>query len=131
MCSSDLPAPSKVTLSPSGTQVAVVVNTFCQGSAPVNEPVNGPGGIVGGLSRALEMLLAALTLASVTWAYRRRSRWAVSFAVLMLMGLGSAACNSLPKGPNGATPPGNYTLFITATANGQSAQVQVPILVVQ
>jgi len=65
------------------------------------------------------------------WAYRHRSRWALSFAVLMLVALGSAACNSLPKGPNGATPPGNYTLFITATANGQSAQVQVPILVVQ
>ena len=87
--------------------------------------MNGPGAIVG----ALEVLLAALSLASVAWAYRRRSRWALSFAALMLIAMGSAACNSLPKGPNGRTPPGNYTLFIKAVANGQGAMVQVPIQV--
>ena len=125
------PAPSKVTLSPGGTQVAVVANTYCKGDVPANSPINNPMNGPGSLLGALELLLAALTLASTMWAYRHRSRWALSFAVLMLVALGSAACNSLPKGPNGATPPGNYTLFITATANGQSAQVQVPILVVQ
>jgi hypothetical protein len=79
----------------------------------------------------VQMLLGALALGGMVWSYRRRSRWALSFAVLVLMALGSAACNSLPKGPAGATPPGNYQLTITATANGQSAQVQANILVVQ
>jgi hypothetical protein len=68
-------------------------------------------------------------MGSFALAYRRRSRWLVSFAVLVLIALGGAACKSLPKGPSGATPPGNYTLFITATANGQSATVQQAIQV--
>ncbi|MGA8220644.1 MAG: hypothetical protein WB780_03250, partial [Candidatus Acidiferrales bacterium] len=133
------PAPSSVKILPGGTQVAIVLNTFCAGSTPAigpeNGPSNGPGnGPLSGPARivaALELLLAAMALGSLTWAYRRRSRWALSFAVLMLVALGSAACNSLPKGPNGATPPGPYTVTIMATANGQSATVNVPILVVQ
>jgi len=64
------------------------------------------------------LLLLSLALGGVVWMYRRSPRMAVSFAVLVLFGLGGAACSSLPKGPSGATPPGNYVLTITATVNG-------------
>ncbi|MGA8221160.1 MAG: kelch repeat-containing protein [Candidatus Acidiferrales bacterium] len=141
------PAPGSIKILPGGSQVAIVLNTFCAGSVPTigpengpqNQPMNGPGnaplgGPAPGAARifaALELLLAALALGSLTWSYRRRPRWALTFAVLMLVALGSAACNSLPKGPNGATPPGPYSVTIMATANGQTATVNVPILVVQ
>jgi hypothetical protein len=37
--------------------------------------------------------------------------------------LGSAACsNSLPQGPNGATPAGTYTLSLTTSLNGAPPQ---------
>jgi hypothetical protein len=117
------PAPGSVTLSGNKAKnVAIVLNTFCSG-IPTYGP--GPGGFGGGLA----LLLATAMLGSVTWAYRRRSRWVLSFAVLMLMALGSSACNSLPKGTAGATPPGNYILNITATAGTASQTIQVPIQV--
>jgi uncharacterized repeat protein (TIGR01451 family) len=121
------PAPASVTLSGNiPKQVAIVINTFCQGDIPIYGPGPGPGGLGGGLA----LLLAVGMLGSITWAYRRRSRWALSFAVLMLIALGNAACSGGPgRGPAGRTPPGNYTLFITATANGASQTVQVPIQV--
>jgi hypothetical protein len=103
--------------------VAIVMNTFCQGDVPI--PVPAPGGLGGGL----QLLLAAGMFASVLLAYRKRSRWALSFAVLALIALGSAACSSLPSGTNGRTPAGTYTLSITASAKGASQTVQVPIQV--
>ncbi|HYL68338.1 MAG TPA: Ig-like domain-containing protein, partial [Candidatus Limnocylindria bacterium] len=118
------PAPSSVTLSGNTPkQVAIVMNTFCQGDTPMYGP--GPGGFGGGLA----LLLAMAMLGSITWAYRTRSRWALSFAVLMLIALGSAACSSLPSGPNGRTPAGMYQLNITATAGGASQTVVQPIQV--
>jgi Abnormal spindle-like microcephaly-assoc'd, ASPM-SPD-2-Hydin/Bacterial Ig-like domain (group 2) len=116
--------PTQVKLSPAQTQVAIVVNTFCQGAMPTNDPIDGPG--PGGLGAAAELLLAAMALGATVWASRRRS---LSFAVLLLIVFGSAACKSLPKGPDGPTPPGLYTLHITATTNGQSVTVQQAILV--
>jgi hypothetical protein len=118
------PAPASVTLSGNTPkQVAIVMNTFCQGETPMYGP--GPGGFGGGLA----LLLAAAMLGSITWAYRTRSRWALSFAVLMLIALGNAACSSLPSGPNGRTPAGPYIINITATAGGASQTVQQPIQV--
>jgi hypothetical protein len=38
------------------------------------------------------------------------------------MAVTGAACNNLPQGPNGVTPPGNYVLTVTATVAGQPAQ---------
>jgi hypothetical protein len=55
------------------------------------------------------------------WMFRRNRRVALTFAILLLVALGSAACsNSLPQGPNGATPAGTYTLSLTTTLNGQT-----------
>ncbi|MGH9711792.1 MAG: InlB B-repeat-containing protein [Candidatus Acidiferrales bacterium] len=118
------PAPASVTLSGNNPkQVAIVMNAFCADVPLIYGP--GPGGLGGGLA----LLLVAGMLGSITWAYRRRSRWALSFAVLMLIALGNAACGGVPAGPSGRTPAGNYTLFITATAGGASQTVPVPIQV--
>ena len=66
------------------------------------------------------MLLLALLLSVTTWMLRRRRGVAVTFATLVLVALGSAACNSLPQGPNGVTPAGTYNLTLTTTLNGQT-----------
>jgi len=54
--------------------------------------------------------------------YRGQRRWALSFALLLFATVGGAACNNLPQGTAGRTPPGNYTLTITATVAGQAPQ---------
>jgi hypothetical protein len=111
------PQPSSVALSPNGPlQVAIVVNTFCKGPITTGY-VAPPGGFGGGIG----MLLLSTMLAGTAWMYRRNPRWAVSFALFVLIALGGVACNSLPRNPNGVTLPGNYQLFITATFNGQTA----------
>jgi uncharacterized repeat protein (TIGR01451 family) len=108
------PDPASVTLTPAGpTDVAIVLNTFCTGTTTAMVgPV--PGGVGGGIA----LLLISLTVGGVAWMWRRNRRWAVSFAILVLMAIGGAACSGLPKGPNGATPPGNYTVTFKATVNG-------------
>jgi uncharacterized repeat protein (TIGR01451 family) len=108
------PDPATVTLTPAGpTDVAIVLNTFCKGATTTGS-VPMPGGSGGGIT----LLLLSLTLGGVFWMWRRSPRWAVSFAVLVLMAIGGASCASPPKGPNGATQPGNYTVTFTATVNG-------------
>jgi hypothetical protein len=110
------PQPSSVALSPNGPlQVAIVVNTFCKGPVTTGHVVP-PGGFGGGIG----LLLLSMMLGGTAWMYRRNPRWAVSFALFVLMALGGMACNSLPRNPNGVTLPGNYQLFITATFNGQT-----------
>jgi hypothetical protein len=117
------PAPSSVTLTGNGPkQVAIVLNAFCSG---VPTQVPGPGGIGGGL----QLLVIAMMFGSIALAYRKRSRLALSFAVLMFIALGSAACSSVPTGPNGRTPAGPYKLFITASAGGSTQTVELPITV--
>jgi hypothetical protein len=108
------PDPATVTLTPTGpTDVAIVLNTFCKGTTtPQFGPA--PGGFGGGIT----LLLLGLTLGGVVWMWRQSPRWAVSFAVLVLMAIGGASCASPPKGPNGATQPGNYTVTFSATVNG-------------
>ncbi len=110
------PQPSSVALSPNGPlQVAIVVNTFCKGPVTTGHVVP-PGGFGGGIG----LLLLSMMLGGTAWVYRRNPRWAVSFALFVLIALGGVACNSLPRNPNGVTLPGNYQLFITATFNGQT-----------
>jgi hypothetical protein len=108
-----IPDPNTVTLSPGGpTQEAIVVNTFCTADTVPLGPNSG------GLGGGLRLLLLSLTLGGLVWTYRRGPRLTLSFAVLMLIALGGSSCAQLPKGPNGATPPGNYILTIRATVNG-------------
>jgi hypothetical protein len=108
------PDPATVTLTPTGpTDVAIVLNTFCKGATTTGS-VPIPGGLGGGFT----LLLLSLTLGGVLWMWRRSPRWAVSFAILVLMAIGGASCASPPRGPNGATQPGNYTVTFSATVNG-------------
>jgi hypothetical protein len=109
------PQPSSVTLSTNGPlQIAFVVETFCKGPTTAGHVI--PGGSGGGIA----FLLLSLMIAGTTSMYRRNPRWAVSFALFVVIALGGVACNSLPRNPNGVTVPGNYQLFITATFNGQT-----------
>ena len=109
------PDPASVTFTSSGpTQVAFVVNTFCTGPSTALAPSPGGPGFGGGLG----LLLLSVALCGLAWTYRKSPRWALSFAMLLLFALGGVACSSLPKGPDGVTPPGNYTVTITATVNG-------------
>ena len=123
--------PNTITLNGKGTEVAIVVNTFCTAAAPGPAPGQFPRGTPGGFG----LLLAALSLVlcGATWKMKSQPRWAISFAALILMTVGMSACASLPKSPGGqATPPGNYPLVVTATApNGSTSSVNLTLTVVQ
>jgi hypothetical protein len=108
--------PGSVTLNGSSVEVAFAIQTFCQGAATSTGSAPPVGGIGGGLG----LLLATMVLGGAVWTFRRNRRVALTFATLLLVALGSAACNSLPQGPNGATPAGTYTLSLTTTLNGQT-----------
>jgi len=114
--------PSSITLTGKAINVAIVVNTFCKGFVPNFEPTL-PGGIGGGMA----LLLASMSLCGAMWMFKRRPRWALSFAVLMIIVLGNSACSNLPKSPGGtATKPGLYPLVVTATApNGAVSSVNL------
>jgi hypothetical protein len=120
------PDPNSVTLSPtSPSEVAIVLNTFCQASSPAVQTTPGtPGG-------ALALLLMSILLGASAWSFRRRQSWALSFAVLLLIALGSAACGGLAKGPNGVTTPGPVTVTVTATSNGATATAPPLELIVE
>src|SRR6202041_95274 len=109
--------PASVTLSGGTTEVAFAIQTFCQGATTSAGFVAPVGGIGGGLG----LLLVSLIFGGAMWMFRGNRRVALTFATLLLVALGSAACsNSLPQGPNGATPAGTYTLSLTTTLNGQT-----------
>jgi hypothetical protein len=108
--------PNMIVLNGKPVEAAFGIQTFCQGTATSTGFM--PPGARGGAERA--MLLLMLALSGRVWIFRRRRRVAVTFATLLLVALGSAACNSLPQGPNGATPAGTYNLTLTTTLNGQT-----------
>ncbi len=117
--------PSTVTLTGVATQVAIVVTTYCKGSAPGWQPI--PGGFGGGLT----LMLAALSFAGAAWSFRRRPRWVLSFGVLALMAVGLSACSNLAKSPGGeATPPGTYPLTVTVTTpSGATSSINLTLKV--
>ena len=108
--------PGSVTLNGSSVEVAFAIQTFCQGATTATGFVPPVGGIGGGMG----LLLVSMMLGGAVWAFRRNRRVALTFATLLLVAMGSAACNSLPSGPNGATPAGTYSLSLTTTLNGQT-----------
>ena len=114
--------PKSVTITGNGnTQFALVLQTFCR-AAGIGPHPRVPGG-------GLKLLLLAMALAAMAWIYRRRPRWALSFALLMLIAIGGAACGGDP-GANGPTPPGTYPVTLTATS-GQQVQTLNLTLIVQ
>ena len=112
--------PGAVTLNGGTTEVAFAIQTFCQGATTATG-LAAPGG-GGGLGRGIGMLLATMMLGGLVWMFRRNRRVALTFATLLLVALGAAACNSLPSGPNGATPAGTYSLSLTSSLNGGPTQ---------
>jgi trimeric autotransporter adhesin len=117
--------PSSIILTGKPIDVAIVVETFCQGAVPGFGPL--PGRLVGGLG----LMLAAMAFCGVMWKFKQHPRWALSFAVLIFMTVGMSACASLPKSPGGAaTPAGSYPLIVTATApNGAISSVNLTLVV--
>ena len=106
--------PGSVVLNGKATEVAFGIQTYCTGTTVTNGFV--PGGTGGGLA----LLLLTVMLSAAARTMERDRRVAFSFAVLMVVALGVAACGGLAKGPNGATPPGTYNLTLTATLNGKT-----------
>jgi hypothetical protein len=113
--------PGTVTLNGGSTEVAFAIQTFCQGATTATgfAPVAGIGG-GGGIGLLLATMMVGM--GGMVWTFRRNRRVALTFASLLLVALGSAACNSLPSGPNGATPAGTYQLSLTTTLNGGPPQ---------
>jgi uncharacterized repeat protein (TIGR01451 family) len=109
--------PSSIVLTGKPIEVAFGIQTFCQGATGAGFVPGAPGG---GPAGGIGLLLLSIGLGGVTWVMHRNRRLALTFAVLMLVALSTAACGSLAKGPNGATPPGTYTLTLTTTFNGQT-----------
>src|SRR6204780_1320384 len=112
--------PATVTLNGSSVEVAFAIQTFCQGATTSTGFTPPVGGIGGGVGDGIGLLLATMTLGGALWTFRRNRRMALAFSTLLLVTLGSAACNSLPSGPNGATPAGTYSLSLTTTLSGQT-----------
>ena len=110
--------PGSVTLNGSSVEVAFAIQTFCQGATTSTGAAPAIPGIGGGLGLLLATTI--LGLGGLVWTFRRNRRVALTFAALLLVAVGSAACNSLPTGPNGATPAGTYSLSLTTTLNGQT-----------
>jgi Divergent InlB B-repeat domain/Abnormal spindle-like microcephaly-assoc'd, ASPM-SPD-2-Hydin len=103
---------------PGGSEQAVQLQTFCQGTT-VTQTGSLPGGF--GFGGGIGMLLAGLMMGGVAFVSRRSRRFALTFALLGIAALGAGSCGSLPKSPTGqATPPGTYLISLTATLNGQS-----------
>jgi Bacterial Ig-like domain (group 2)/Divergent InlB B-repeat domain/Cep192 domain 4 len=112
--------PGTVTLNGSSIEVAFAIQTFCQGATTATGSAPPVGGIGGGIGLLLATMMVGL--GGLVWTFRRNRRVALTFATLLLVALGSAACNSLPSGPNGATPAGTYSLSLTTSLNGGPPQ---------
>ena len=109
--------PSSIVLTGKPIEIAFGVQTYCTGATNTGFAPGGPGSWPAG---GITLLLLSLALGGMAWMMQRNRRVALTFAVLMLVALGTAACGSLAKGPNGATPPGTYSLTLTVTFNGQT-----------
>jgi hypothetical protein len=103
--------PSSVTLNGGTTEVAFGITTFCQGAT------TGGAVLPFNLGGKFGWPLFLLAFVGMLWTLQRNRRLAVAFAMIILITLGSSACASLPKGPNGVTPAGTYTLTLTTTIN--------------
>ena len=89
--------PGSVTLNGSSVEVAFAIQTFCQGATTSTGFAPAVPGIGGGIGLLLATTM--LGLGGLVWTFQRNRRVALTFATLLLVALGSAACsNSLPVG---------------------------------
>jgi len=118
--------PGTVALTPNGvTHAAIVVDTFCArlsppDSAPRSTPPTAPW---------LIAIVGLALLGSMALTKKRTLRLAMPLAALLLTGIFASSCGSPPKGPAGATPPGTYTLNITATVGQASSTISLTLIV--
>ena len=110
---------------PGGSQQAVQLQTFCQGTTVTTGSV--PGGFGGGAGGGggIGLVLATMMLGGFGFMFRRERRdrrVTVALAMVLLMvAMGIGACGSLPKSPTGqATPPGTYFISLTTSLNGRT-----------
>jgi uncharacterized repeat protein (TIGR01451 family) len=110
---------------PGGSQQAVQLQTFCQGTTVTTGSV--PGGFGGGAGGGggIGLVLATMMLGGFGFMFRRERRdrrVTVAFAmVLIMVAMGIGACGSLPRSPTGqATPPGTYFISLTTSLNGRT-----------
>jgi hypothetical protein len=103
---------------PGGSEQAVQLQTFCQGTT-VTQTGSLPGGF--GFGGGIGMMLMGLMMGGMAFVSRKSRRVGLTFALLALVALGTGSCGGLPKSPTGqATPPGTYFISLTATLNGQT-----------
>jgi hypothetical protein len=120
--------PTSIVLTGSGSvDTGISVVTFCSGTPPVAVPSgrwNGP-------QRLLIPMVSLLGLLLMLFAFARanRRRWIPAMAAVVFLAGGVAGCKSLPKGPDGKTPAGSYTLTLTGTLNGQSQSINLTLVV--
>ena len=118
--------PGTVALTPNGvTHAAIVVDTFC---ARLSPPDSAPRGTPPTAPWLIAIVGLAL-LGSMALTKKRTLRLAMPLAALLLTGIFASSCGSPPKGPAGATPPGTYTLNITATVGQASSTISLTLIV--
>jgi ASPM-SPD-2-Hydin domain-containing protein/centrosomal CEP192-like protein/NHL repeat-containing protein len=125
--------PTSITLNgTTSVNTGISVITFCSWAPPPGGPF-GPRGRFGDPRRLAIPIgsLAGLLLMLVLFARADRRRWAPGLAAVVFLTVGLAGCKSLAKGPDGATPPGTYTLTLTGTLNGQSQSLPLTLIVKQ
>jgi sugar lactone lactonase YvrE len=106
----------------------IEVDTYCSDAPPMGIPF---GGGRGGSLRVIELLLLLGGGAFVVFAMSRggRRRLAGGAMIAILLATTAVGCKSVPKGPSGATPPGTYTITITATLGGVSQSLNLTLVV--
>jgi sugar lactone lactonase YvrE len=118
--------PGSVPLTPNGiTHAAIVVNSFCTRMSP---PASAPRGTPPAAPWLIALAGFAL-FASTAFTKKRSLRLVMPLAAILLIGVFASSCGSPPKGPAGATPPGIYTLNITATVGQASSSVALTLIV--
>jgi hypothetical protein len=125
--------PTSITLNgTTSVNTGISVITYCSWAPPPGGPF-GSRGRFGDPRRLVIPIgsLLGLLLMLVLFARANRRRWAPALAAVVFLTVGLAGCKSLAKGPDGATPPGTYTLTLTGTLNGQSQSLPLTLIVKQ
>jgi large repetitive protein len=134
-CTSNTPtitcnlSPTSVSLTGTGPINTIIeVNTYCSDAPPSGWPF---GGRRDGGQRMLELvlLLGAGAFLVFAFSHGNRKRLAGAAVIAVLLVTTAVGCKSVPKGPSGATPPGTYTITITATLGGVSQSLNMTLIV--
>ncbi|HUI42984.1 MAG TPA: choice-of-anchor D domain-containing protein [Terriglobia bacterium] len=128
------PTPASPTLDgSSSTSVAVAVTTTAPSAAPPARRMAPPPAPSGKPLGTPALWLAALGLLGALSLVRRRRPWALlavaGLSVMLWASCGSSSSSGGGGGKSGGTPPGNYTLTITAIGGNQTHTTMVTLTV--